>query len=156
MHRRAAIAAATLFSAAVVGASAAVAAGTGLFGSPEEPGVGQLAPVLNPVSTEGAATLPTDTSAATAPDRARTEGPAATPRAPGGQVRTGSGGDTSTPVPPAATPARGGGDDDSDEGEHEDADSDDDFGDDSDDDSDDNSGEDHGGEDEYEGHDDDD
>jgi hypothetical protein len=50
MKRRAAIAAASAVTLAVLGGGIAVAAGTGLFGSPRDPGAGRLAPVLDPAS----------------------------------------------------------------------------------------------------------
>jgi hypothetical protein len=50
MKRRAAIAAASAVTLAVLGGGIAVAAGTGLFGNPRDPGAGRLAPVLDPAS----------------------------------------------------------------------------------------------------------
>ena len=50
MKRRAAITAASAVTLAVLGGGIAVAAGSGLFGSPPEPGAGRLPAVLDPAS----------------------------------------------------------------------------------------------------------
>lgn len=85
MKRRAAIAAASAVTLAVLGGGIAVAAGTGLFGSPRDPGAGRLAPVLDPASvsaplgeasaglgTTGRTLTPTPIAAPAAPPTPRT------------------------------------------------------------------------------------
>jgi hypothetical protein len=111
MKRRAALAAASAVTLAVLGGGIAVAAGTGLFGSPRDPGAGRLAPVLDPASMSapsGEANAGLGTTGQTLTP-ATTEMPAAppTPRTARAAPREESGDADRTAPPAQQSPAAG-------------------------------------------------
>jgi hypothetical protein len=85
MKRRAAITAASAVTLAVLGGGIAVAAGSGLFGSPRDPGAGQLAPVLDPAAVsaplDGTVAQPAVPEGTASSVPVSTQGPSSTPRA---------------------------------------------------------------------------